>query len=133
VPADRRPDSFGMVLGTAPSASFSGRHCSCSIWPNFSTQFNVLNLWLVVRLSQSRTTRSQALNREPWASTDPPIVTILADNRSTGVDRSTYYDSKKRMTASLIRARKPYLWKNFFMGIALSGIATGICSFVATV
>ena len=50
---------------------------------------------------------------------------------STGVDRSTYYDSKKRMTASLIRARKPYLWKNFFMGIALSGIAAGICTFVA--
>jgi hypothetical protein len=36
------------------------------------------------------------------------------------------------MTASLIRARKPYLWKNFFMGIALSSLATGICACLFT-
>ncbi len=63
----------------------------------------------------------------------PPSAETASDHRSTGVDRSTYYDSKKRMTASLIRARKPYLWRNFFTGIALSGIAAGICSFVAMV
>jgi hypothetical protein len=93
-----------------------------------------IHLRRTFRPSQSTTQTRQTTAPEPRLSRSHGRVRFLfpfptpPNRRSTGVDRSTYYDSKKRMTASLIRARKPYLWKNFFMGMALSGIATGICA-----
>jgi hypothetical protein len=97
-------------------------------------QLTVSNI-STIALSQSKSAdlsinnhKGSRLKPKPWASTSPLPSPISLTPCSTGVDRSTYYDSKKRMNASLIRARKPYLWKNFFTGIALSGIAVGICA-----
>ncbi|KAK4193523.1 hypothetical protein QBC35DRAFT_446664 [Podospora australis] len=47
----------------------------------------------------------------------------------SGVRHSTYYDSKARQSPALIRARRPYLFKNLFTGLAISGIAIGIYAY----
>jgi hypothetical protein len=51
--------------------------------------------------------------------TSPSLLPILK--------RSSYYDSDYRQTAALIRARRPYVFKNAFMGLAIGGFAIGVC------
>ncbi|EGS17001.1 uncharacterized protein CTHT_0073260 [Thermochaetoides thermophila DSM 1495] len=43
-----------------------------------------------------------------------------------GLQPSTYWDSKYRQTPALIRARRPYLFKNAVTGIALFSLAVGV-------
>jgi hypothetical protein len=43
--------------------------------------------------------------------------------------RSSYYDSDYRQTAALIRARRPYVFKNAIMGLAIGGFAIGVCEY----
>ncbi|KAH6634140.1 hypothetical protein B0J18DRAFT_415401 [Chaetomium sp. MPI-SDFR-AT-0129] len=43
--------------------------------------------------------------------------------------RSSYYDSRNRQSAALIRARRPYLVKNAVVGLSVSAIAIGIWAY----
>ena len=47
--------------------------------------------------------------------------------RSDRLPRSSYYDKHYRQTASLIRARQPYLVKNIFTGLGLLAFTVGVC------
>ena len=40
---------------------------------------------------------------------------------------STYYDGRLRQGPALIRARRPYLFKNAFTGLGLLAVVGGIC------
>ena len=46
------------------------------------------------------------------------------------IPRSSYYDKHYKQTASLIRARRPYLVRNALTGIGMFGFCIGICEFV---
>jgi len=39
---------------------------------------------------------------------------------------SSYYDSKLRQSPALIRARRPYLFKNVIVGAATASLAIGV-------
>src|SRR6266516_4200115 len=41
--------------------------------------------------------------------------------------RSSYYDSDYRQSAALIRARRPYLFKNMAVGSAIFVFVIGVC------
>jgi cytochrome c oxidase assembly factor 3, fungi type len=41
--------------------------------------------------------------------------------------RSSYYDSDYRQSAALIRARRPYIFKNALTGVAIAAFAIGVC------
>jgi cytochrome c oxidase assembly factor 3, fungi type len=43
--------------------------------------------------------------------------------------RTSYYDRNNRQTAALIRARRPYLFKNIWTGLALSAFTIGVYSY----
>ncbi|KXJ92021.1 hypothetical protein Micbo1qcDRAFT_233357 [Microdochium bolleyi] len=40
--------------------------------------------------------------------------------------QSSYYDSKLRQSPALIRARRPYLFKNVMVGVATAGLAASV-------
>lgn len=42
--------------------------------------------------------------------------------------RSSYYTPDERSGAALLRARRPYLFKNAVTGIAIFGFAIGVCT-----
>ncbi|KAF7558890.1 hypothetical protein G7046_g5269 [Stylonectria norvegica] len=42
--------------------------------------------------------------------------------------QSTYYDRRLRQGPALIRARRPYLFKNSITGLGLLGVVGGICT-----
>jgi cytochrome c oxidase assembly factor 3, fungi type len=53
------------------------------------------------------------------------------DPRQRIIGGSTYYDAKtQRFGESLIRARKPYFYKNILTGFALTGLVSGICTVI---
>ncbi|KAI0484896.1 hypothetical protein GGR56DRAFT_48967 [Xylariaceae sp. FL0804] len=43
-----------------------------------------------------------------------------------GIFNSTYWDQRNHQTAALIRARRPYLFKNAVTGISLFAMTVGI-------
>jgi len=43
--------------------------------------------------------------------------------------RSSYYESDYRQSAALIRARRPYIFKNLATGAAIMGFAVGVFAF----
>lgn len=45
---------------------------------------------------------------------------------------STYYDGRLRQGPALIRARRPYLFKNAFTGLGLLAVVGGICKHHST-
>ncbi|KAL2284497.1 hypothetical protein FJTKL_08881 [Diaporthe vaccinii] len=45
-----------------------------------------------------------------------------------GIDHSSYYTRKNAQSAALLRARRPYLVKNAVTGLAIAGVAAGICA-----
>jgi cytochrome c oxidase assembly factor 3 len=46
--------------------------------------------------------------------------------------RSSYYDSDYRQTAALIRARRPYIFKNMLVGSAIFAFVIGVCELHAS-
>ncbi|KAK4972582.1 hypothetical protein LTR28_012175 [Elasticomyces elasticus] len=48
---------------------------------------------------------------------------------ATRLPQSSYYDKDFRPSASLYRARQPYLVKNAFTGIAMLGFAISVYTF----
>ncbi|KAK4229091.1 hypothetical protein QBC38DRAFT_453537 [Podospora fimiseda] len=46
-----------------------------------------------------------------------------------GIQRSSYYDSKHRQSPALIRARRPYLFKNAVVGLGFTALALGIYAY----
>ncbi|KAK4160966.1 hypothetical protein QBC43DRAFT_324599 [Cladorrhinum sp. PSN259] len=46
-----------------------------------------------------------------------------------GMQRSSYYDSKHRQSPALIRARRPYLFKNAIAGLGFTAVALGIYAY----
>ncbi|KAL3417575.1 Cytochrome c oxidase assembly factor 3, mitochondrial [Phlyctema vagabunda] len=45
------------------------------------------------------------------------------------IPRSSYYDKNYKQSASLIRARRPYLIKNALTGVGIFGFAIGVYVF----
>lgn len=41
--------------------------------------------------------------------------------------RSSYYDADYRQSAALIRARRPYIFKNALTGSVIAAFAIGVC------
>ncbi|KAK4463123.1 hypothetical protein QBC42DRAFT_266417 [Cladorrhinum samala] len=46
-----------------------------------------------------------------------------------GFQRSSYYDSKHRQSPALIRARRPYLFKNAIAGLGFTALSLGIYAY----
>lgn len=47
------------------------------------------------------------------------------------VEHSTYYDRRLRQSPALIRARRPYLFKNTALGLGIAGFTLGVCEFAS--
>ena len=66
-------------------------------------------------------------------SIDIPRPLHLFVMRASGVlrmpifKRSSYYDQEYRQSAALIRARRPYIFKNALVGTAIATFAIGVC------
>ncbi|KAJ1333854.1 cytochrome c oxidase assembly factor 3 [Microdochium nivale] len=45
--------------------------------------------------------------------------------------QSSYYDTKQRQSPALIRARRPYLFKNVMVGVVTASLAAGVCTFIS--
>jgi cytochrome c oxidase assembly factor 3 len=43
--------------------------------------------------------------------------------------RSSYYEADYRQSAALIRARRPYIFKNLATGFVIIGFAVGVCEY----
>jgi cytochrome c oxidase assembly factor 3 len=43
------------------------------------------------------------------------------------IPRSSYYDQHYRQSAALIRARRPYVFKNALTGVSIFAFAIGVC------
>jgi len=43
------------------------------------------------------------------------------------IPQSSYYDARNRPSASLYRARQPYLVKNALTGVAILGFSAAVC------
>lgn len=54
-------------------------------------------------------------------------MAILTQHRSLG--SSSYYDRLSRQSPALIRARRPYLFKNAVVGSAIAALTIGVCTF----
>ena len=61
------------------------------------------------------------------------IANSTAIDNLTSLKRSSYYDSEYRPTAALIRARRPYIFKNMATGVAIMAFAAGVCGFICSV
>jgi cytochrome c oxidase assembly factor 3, fungi type len=66
---------------------------------------------------------------------------VVADHHSRSIrltlvsrlKRSSYYESDYRQSAALIRARRPYLFKNMATGAAIFSFALGVCACAPTI
>ncbi|KIH86298.1 hypothetical protein SPBR_08749 [Sporothrix brasiliensis 5110] len=47
----------------------------------------------------------------------------------SGVEHSSYYDRRMRQSPALIRARRPYLFKNTVLGLGISSFALGVYAY----
>ena len=45
------------------------------------------------------------------------------------VEHSSYYDRRMRQSPALIRARRPYLVKNAVLGLGITAVAVGVCTY----
>ncbi|KAK4205179.1 hypothetical protein QBC40DRAFT_271220 [Triangularia verruculosa] len=47
----------------------------------------------------------------------------------SGLRHNSYYDKKLAQSPALVRARRPYLFKNIFTGLALIGVTASIYTY----
>jgi hypothetical protein len=107
-----------VTLNFALSAS---RRASLSLTPQITEKATPPRLY-----HHHRNASNQALDDANVNSTTCAHYTAL-----TGVcslKRSSYYDSDYRQSAALIRARRPYLFKNMAVGSAIFVFVIGVCT-----
>ncbi|KAI0889248.1 uncharacterized protein GGS22DRAFT_184824 [Annulohypoxylon maeteangense] len=52
---------------------------------------------------------------------------------AAGLGSSSYYDRRQRQSPALIRARRPYLFKNAVLGSAVAAFAVGVYVYTISV
>jgi hypothetical protein len=57
----------------------------------------------------------------------PTLGGKLTD-QTYSIPKSSYYDAHYRQSASLLRARQPYLVKNIFTGLGIFAFTVGVCT-----
>lgn len=63
----------------------------------------------------------------PFIRIDADVELRMANSKTHYRSQSTYYDRRLRQGPALVRARRPYLFRNAATGLGLFALVSGIC------
>jgi hypothetical protein len=71
-----------------------------------------------------------ALHIDQWRTSPIYIYSLICETQLTEIyarSHTTYYDRRLRQGPALVRARRPYLFKNALTGLGLFALVGGVC------